>query len=114
MSYQRDFEKRLRVAVIGVGSHSYRNILPTLHHLPVELVALCDLNLDLVRRTAAEYGVSRCFTRTAELYAQAKPDAVYICVRPNQHPAPAIEAFDAGVHVWMGNPPACSPARSRR
>lgn len=107
MSYQRDFKKRLRVAVIGVGSHSYRNVLPTLHHLPVELVALCDLNLDLVKRTAAEYGVgeSACYTNTAELYAQAKPDAVFICVGPEQHPALAIEAFKAAVHVWMEKPP---------
>ena len=47
MSYQREFERRLNVGVVGVGSHAYRNILPTLHFLPVRLVALCDLNLDL-------------------------------------------------------------------
>ncbi|MBC8039065.1 MAG: Gfo/Idh/MocA family oxidoreductase, partial [Opitutaceae bacterium] len=82
MSYQRDFPQRLRVAVIGVGSHSYRNILPTLHHLPVKLVALCDLNLDLVRRTASEYGVAGCYTDTASMYAAEKLDAVFICVGP--------------------------------
>ncbi|MBC8008476.1 MAG: Gfo/Idh/MocA family oxidoreductase [Burkholderiales bacterium] len=105
MSYQRDFPQRLRVAVIGVGSHSYRNILPTLHHLPVQLVALCDLNLDLVSRTAAEYGVAGCYTETAAMYAAEKLDAVFICVGPAQHPALAIEAFQAGVHVWMEKPP---------
>lgn len=105
MSYQRDFEKRLRVAVVGVGSHSYRNLLPTLHHLPVHLVALCDLNLDLVRRTAAEYGVTGCYTRTADLYANEKLDAVFICVGPQQHPQLAIEALRAGLHVWMEKPP---------
>ena len=37
MSYQREFEQRLNVAVVGVGSHGYRNILPALHYLPVRL-----------------------------------------------------------------------------
>ena len=34
MSYQREFEERLNVAVVGVGSHGYRNVLPTLTFLP--------------------------------------------------------------------------------
>ena len=30
MSYQRDFENRLNVAMVGVGSHTHRNILPAM------------------------------------------------------------------------------------
>ena len=55
MSYQREFENRLNVALVGVGSHAYRNILPTLHYVPVRLKALCDLNFDLAKKTAEEY-----------------------------------------------------------
>ena len=58
MSYQRDFERRLNVAVVGVGSHAYRNILPVLHYLPVKFVAICDQNLELAQKTAEEYGVN--------------------------------------------------------
>lgn len=106
MSYQREFDKRLKLAVVGVGSHCYRNILPALHHLPVELVAFCDLDEDVMRRTAREYGVSRCYKESKELYEKEKLDAVAICVGPRQHPALASEAFEAGVHVWMEKPPA--------
>ena len=65
MSYQREFEKRLNVAIVGVGSHGYRNILPTLTFLPIRLKALCDLDMDprprhcrTVRRSGvlSEYG----------------------------------------------------------
>ena len=42
MSYQREFEKRLRVALVGIGSHAYRNILPVFHFLPVHLMAVCN------------------------------------------------------------------------
>lgn len=106
MAYQREFEKRLRAAVVGAGSHAYRNILPALHHLPVELVALCDVNRALVERTAPEYGVKGVYSDTAEMYAGEKLDAVFICTGPQQHPRLACEAFDAGLHVWTEKPPA--------
>lgn len=110
MPYQRDFEKRLRTAVVGVGSHAYRNILPTLHYLPVELVALCDVNRELAERTAPEYGVSRVYADTAELYRNETLDAVFLCTGPVHHPRLASEAFDAGLHVWMEKPPAVHAA----
>ena len=106
MSYQRNYEKRLRVAVVGVGSHAYRNILPTLHYLPVELVALCDVNRELAERTAPEYGVKNVYCETAELYKNEQLDAVFICTGPTSHPRLACEAFDAGLHVWLEKPPA--------
>lgn len=106
MSYQREFEKRLRVGVVGLGSHAYRNVLPTMHFLPVELTAFCDLNLELAQRTAKEYGVTSCYADAAEMYAREELDAVFICVSPRHHPELARQALDAGLHVWMEKPPA--------
>jgi predicted dehydrogenase len=106
MSYQRDFKKRLRVALVGVGSHAYRSILPALHFLPIELKALCDLNVALAESTAAEYGVSRCYESTAEMYRHESLDAVLLCVSPMAHPVLACEALRAGLHVWMEKPAA--------
>lgn len=106
MIYQRDFDRRLRVGMIGVGSHSYRNVLPTLHHLPVQLVAICDLDETLARKTAAEYGVDAIFTDTQRMYDEANLDAVLICVSPQLHPRLAIQAMKSGVHAWTEKPPA--------
>ena len=111
MSYQREFERRLNVGVVGVGSHSYRNLLPTMHFLPVRLAAFCDRNLELARRTAAEYGVPACYADTAEMYRNEDLDAVFICVSPRLHPELACEALDAGLHVWMEKPPSINPAQ---
>ena len=111
MSYQREFEKRLKIGLIGVGSHAYRNLLPALHHLPVELRAICDLNPTLARRTAAEYGVGAVYTQSAEMYAQEQLDAVLICVSPQLHPQLACEALSAGLHVWLEKPPAMRAAQ---
>ena len=110
MSYQRDYEQRIRVGLVGAGSHSYRNILTTLTYLPVELVAVCDLNEMLVAKTAKQYGAAGVYTSAAAMYAQEKLDAVFICVSPQLHPQLVAEALAAGLHVWFEKPPAMRAA----
>ena len=106
MSYQRDFDRTVRLGVVGLGSHCYRNLLPTLAFLPVNIEAFCDQNEALLKQTAAQYGVEHCYTRTVEMYAHADLEAVLICVSPFAHPKLTCEALDAGLHVWMEKPPA--------
>lgn len=106
MSYQREFARRLRVGMVGVGSHAYRNLLPTLNFLPVTLAAICDTNLELARKTAAQYGVSRVYGSAKEMYRDGQLDAVLLCVSPVMHPTLAADALDAGLHVWIEKPPA--------
>ncbi len=103
MSYQRDFDKYLTVGVIGTGSHCYRNILPVMNYLPVRLSAVCDINPESARKTAAQYGC-RAYTTPAEMYEKESLDAVFICVGPKQHPALITEALRAKVNVWVEKP----------
>ena len=109
MSYQRDFKRRLNVAIVGTGSHSYRNIMPAMNFLPVKVRAVCDINPVCAESAAAQYG-AKPYTSTRDLYAGEKLDAVFLCVSPRLHPALACEAFDAGLHVWMEKPPATRAA----
>ncbi len=110
MSYQRDFEKKLNIALAGVGLHGYRTILPTFHYLPVNLRALCDLDENRLRQTARQFGVESCYTDAAEMFAKEKLDAVFLCAGPKQHPPLTCQALDAGLHVWMEKPPAVRAA----
>lgn len=107
--YRRTYDKRVRVGVVGAGSHSYRNLLSSLTYLPVDLVGIADVDAEVGARTAAEYGVS-AYASAADLYRDAKPEAVLLCVSPQLHPELAIEAFGAGMHVWMEKPVACTAA----
>jgi predicted dehydrogenase len=106
MSYQRDFESKLDVAMVGVGSHAYRNILPIMTHLPVSLRAICDIDLERAQVTASQYGAKSVYADAREMYAKEKLDAVFLCVSAQLHPQLACEAFDAGLHVWLEKPPA--------
>ena len=109
MSYQREFESRLNIAIVGAGSHAYRNLLPAMTFLPVNVKAVCDINAELSRNTAAQYG-AKAYTSTRDLYTSQKLDAVFLCVSLRHHPALACEAFGAGLHVWMEKPPAMRAA----
>ncbi len=113
MTYQREFERTMRVGLVGVGSHAYRNVLPALHHLPVTLAAVCDLDQDLADRTAGEYGVP-AFSDAAEMYSRADLDAALICAGPRHHPELAIQALGAGLHVWTEKPPGMGAADVER
>ena len=106
MSYQREFETKLNVGIVGVGSHAYRNLLPALNYLPVSLRAVCDSNRRLAELTAAQYGAKGWYENAAEMYRNERLDAVFLCVSPQLHPQLACQAFDAGLHVWMEKPPA--------
>lgn len=105
--YQRELEPYLDVAVIGAGAHAYRNLLPATNFLPVRVRAVCDVDLDLARATAAQYG-ARAYARAADLYEAERIDAVLVAVSPERHAELACEAFAAGLHVWLEKPVATS------
>lgn len=111
MSYQREFERRLKVGIVGVGSHAYRNLLPAMNFLPVSLQAVCDSNGRLAETTAAQYGAKAWYESATDMYRSERLDAVFICVSPLLHPQLACEALDAGVHVWLEKPPATRAAQ---
>src|SRR5215831_16724307 len=105
MTYQREVSVRLNIALVGAGSHAYRNLLPAMTFLPVRVVAICDREASLARTTAEQYG-ARAYTETADLYRNEALDAVFLSVSPQLHPELACEAFEAGAHVFMEKPPA--------
>jgi predicted dehydrogenase len=110
MTYARDFRQRVRVGVVGVGSHSYRNLLPTLTFLPADLVAIADPDTERAAETARQYGLRHSYASAGEMYAAEDLDAVLLCVSPQLHPRLAIEAFAAGLHVWLEKPVGTSVA----
>jgi len=104
LSYQREFEKKIKVAVIGIGSHCYRNILPSMTWLPVELVALCDINETAVFNTASQYNC-HAYTDTRQMYEERKEiEAVFISVSAGLHPYLVMEALELEKHVWVEKP----------
>ena len=101
--------RRLRVAVAGAGYVAGHH-LAALRKLDfVDLVGLCDTNLDAARALAQRFGIARVATRLADL-ADAAPEAVHVLTPPASHAALAIEAMAMGCHVLVEKPMADSVA----
>ncbi len=110
MSYARDFDRRVRLGVVGVGLHSYRTLLPVLTYLPAQLVAISDPDSEKAYRTARQYGLQRHYDHATDMYEKEELDAVLLCVGPKAHPRLAIEALNAGLNVWCEKPVGMSVA----
>jgi len=112
---------KLRIAIIGTGA-IFRNHLEAYRALDnTDVVAVCDVNEELVQRTATEHGIARTFTTTTELFAAAgdpedlgRIDIVSVCTPHPTHEAIVIEAAEAGVHVLCEKPLAIAPESSLR
>lgn len=106
-------EPEITAAVIGCGSHAFRNIFPTFQFAPVRLVATCDLDLTKAQAFASKFGAPRAYDHHRRLLDEEAVDAVFLVLgyddhgRP-QYPALALDCLAAGRHVWMEKPSAAS------
>lgn len=103
----------LRLGIIGAGNLASSRIYPCLHALPVELVAVCDLDRARAERNARKFGGQQVYTDHRRMLAEAELDAVVICVGPEAHHTLAIEAMEAGLPVYTEKPPAITAAAAR-
>ncbi|NLG29332.1 MAG: Gfo/Idh/MocA family oxidoreductase, partial [Chloroflexi bacterium] len=113
MLYNYEFERRIRVGVVGAGEHAYRTILPCLQYLPMELVAIADENQDVGVAVARQFGARHFYPNHKAMLAKEQMDAVLLVLDLDEHgrppyPALADEVMRAGFHVWLESPPCTS------
>ena len=104
-------QKSQRVALIGCGWYGKCDLLRLIQVAPVEVVALCDVDrnmLDEAARIVAGRQASKKKPRTygdyRELLAQNELDIVLIATPDHWHALPMIAAVEAGVDVWVQKP----------
>ena len=115
ITYNFEYDRKVRAGFIGCGDHAYRNIFPTFQYAPIDLIAVCDLQAERAAAFARQFGARRSYTDHREMLAHEQLDAVFIVAGYDEHHRPrypqlAMEAMQAGVHVWIEKPPAASLA----
>ena len=103
----------LRLGIIGAGNLSSRRIYPCLRFLPVQLVAVCDLDCERAERNARVFGGQAVYTDYQHMLTEANLDAVIVCVGPELHHKLAIAVMEAGLPVYTEKPPAVMAADAR-
>lgn len=101
--------KPLRTGVIGCGMIAQVMHIPHLLSLPdlFSIEALCDLSPQTVRAVSLKFGIPRTFLDVDVMLEGVDLDAVLI-LTPYHYPA-AMQAFRAGVHVFVEKPMCVNP-----
>jgi nucleoside-diphosphate-sugar epimerase/predicted dehydrogenase len=106
-------DSRVRVGLVGCGRISAYH-LAALHPLAgVEVVAVCDLDEKLARRTASRYGIPRCYGDMETMMQETSPDVVHLLTPPHTHLALARIAARHRAHMYIEKPFAVNEAEAR-
>jgi predicted dehydrogenase len=113
--YNFEFDRRVKACFIGAGGHAYRNVYPALRYAPVELLGVCDLDQARAEKVARLFGAEAAYTDHRDMLDRERPELVFIVTAYNpdgrvQATDLALEALEAGAHVWMEKPTAASLA----
>jgi UDP-N-acetylglucosamine 3-dehydrogenase len=95
----------LRVGVIGCGAIAQRRHLPEyLNRNDVEIIAVCDFNLQRAEQVAKQFGAKYAFQTHQELLGCKEIEAVSVCAPNHLHASISVEALNAGKHVLCEKP----------
>ncbi|MBN8481981.1 MAG: NAD-dependent epimerase/dehydratase family protein [Xanthomonadales bacterium] len=94
---------RLRVALVGAGYVAAHHLAALKRLDFVEVVGLCDANLEAAKTLAERHGIATVAPSLAGL-AATRPQAIYVLTPPASHAAIALEALDMGCGVLVEKP----------
>ena len=99
--------EKLRMAIIGSGQIAQVTHIPNYQLMGnVEIVGICDTRLEAAKTVAEKFGIEKYYDSHQEMLEEVKPDAVTICVPNKFHCQIALDALEAGCHVFCEKPPA--------
>ena len=102
----------LRVALVGVGRIADMHYLGYSATPMAELVAICDVDPDLLRLRADEWGIDKTYGDFDQLLGDPDVDAVDIITPHYLHAPMTIAALEAGKHVSVQKPMALTIAEA--
>ncbi len=94
----------LRVGIIGGGRIAALHALPYDENPKAEIWAVCDVDEDIARSRAEDWGVARWFTDYRDMLAESAIDAVEVITPHHLHADMTVAALEAGKHVSVQKP----------
>jgi predicted dehydrogenase/threonine dehydrogenase-like Zn-dependent dehydrogenase len=95
---------KLRVAVLGAGSHATNEFLPALAHRDVEFRGIASATGVRAVALGKKYGFAFASADVAEVLSDAQTDAVFILTRHDSHADLTAQALAAGKQVFVEKP----------
>ena len=100
-------EGKVRIGVYGCGSWANRTHIPNLLQLDsVEIVAICDSNLESLKSTAEAFNIPKTYTDGHEMVGGESMDALYSVVPAYARTDVEATAAAKGIHIFSEKPQA--------
>ncbi|NGP45441.1 Gfo/Idh/MocA family oxidoreductase [Bacillaceae bacterium SIJ1] len=105
--------KKLKFGIIGASRiFEKQHLQPLMNHPEVDIVAVCDPNLERAETCAKLCHVTQVYDDYQALLARDDIDAVDICTPNAFHSTISIDALRQGKHVFCEKPDAISPEKA--
>ena len=91
---------------IGAGVHANMVHYPSLASMKdVEIVAICDINEERLKKTADKYEIKLRFKDYREMLSRVKLDAIYVIMPPHILYDIVVDCLKRGLNVFIEKPP---------
>lgn len=106
--------QKLRIGLVGAGNIAKAHLDAYKQVENAQIVAICDINPEVLAATAAKYGIEKTYPSLTEMLQNEELDAADVCVWNCNHASCSIEALNAGLHVLCEKPMATSAAEAEQ
>jgi len=97
--------KKINIAVIGTGRMGSVHVRNLVQHIPeANLVAICDIRLDVAQKLADELGIERVEADYHVLLADESVEAILIATSTDTHAFIMKDVAKAGKHIFCEKP----------
>ena len=96
--------RKFKVAMIGVGDITPLHFIAYQNFEHAKLVAICDIDKDLLAKRVAEWGIAKATTDYREIISDPEVDIIEVNTPHNLHRKFVVEALNAGKHVACQKP----------
>ncbi len=103
---------KLGLALIGCGGMGSHNLRQSLADPDTELIAVCDVQKHRTDAWLKTHPGAKAYNDYREVLRNPQVDAVIIATPPHWHCLQAIEAAEAGKHIYLQKPMTIYPAET--
>ena len=97
--------RKVKIAVIGTGRMGSVHVRNMAQHIPeADLVAICDIRLEVAQALADELGIQRVVQDYHELLADPEIEAILMATSTDTHAAIIKDVAKAGKHIFCEKP----------
>ncbi len=93
-----------RIIIVGCGKAGARLHMEAFRQAGIEIVAVCDPNIELAEETALKNDIKYFYEGLEEALKEHDVHVVSICTPPQSHLALTTQAMNAGIHVLLEKP----------